>query len=72
MIDQLFSVRVRCPGYRERREMLRRVRTRIAAGLDDDIGQAKDRRPYGQGGKRAAGKLRSEELKNDVSERRNR
>ncbi len=46
--------------------MLRRVRTRIAAGLDDDIGQAKDRRPYGQGGKRAAGKLRGEELKNDV------
>ena len=43
-IDKLFAVRVRCPGDRQRREMLRRVRAGIPAGLDNDVAQAANRR----------------------------
>ncbi len=45
LIDKLFAVRVRRPGNRERREMLRGVRTGIPPGLDDDVAQARDCRP---------------------------
>src|SRR5712692_1619179 len=46
--------------------MLRRMRARISAGLDDDVAQAIERRPYGRSGKRPAGKFRVEKFKNEV------
>src|SRR5258708_1263041 len=46
--------------------MLRRMRARIGAGIDDDIAQAVERGPYGRSGKRSAGKFRVEKFKNEV------
>src|SRR5438132_12157071 len=59
LIDKLFAVRVCRPGDGQRREMLRGVRTGIAAGLDDDVTQARDCRPDGGSGQRSTGDRKS-------------